>query len=207
MRAVSLAVSTPTLQVIRRASFKAVPWKNGGGITHEALRVPEQGDAFRWRVSVAEVGTSGPFSDFNGYRRYMTLLEGAGIDLRFGDGTSQTLRRPGELIEFDGAMSIYGELIDGPCRDLNLIVSKGLSATVRVERAAAQLSIEAGRDQTVLVFPIDGGAALRIEGDRNVETLALERWDLAVLSAGAANVEVRRAGGAIAVFVATLGMT
>jgi hypothetical protein len=200
-------VAGPTLQVIRRASFKAVPWKNGGGITHEALRVPESGDPFRWRVSVAEVETSGPFSDFAPYRRYMTLLEGAGIELRFGDGTSKTLRRPGELTEFDGAMSTYGELIDGPCRDLNLIVSKALSARVRVERTATQLSIEAGRDQTVLAFPIDGGATLRFEGDHNVETLALERWDLAALSAGAAHIEARPASGSIAVLVATLGVT
>jgi hypothetical protein len=200
-------VAGSTLQVVRRASFKAVPWKNGGGITHEALRVPESGDPFRWRVSLAEVETSGPFSDFAPYRRYMMLLEGEGIELCFGDGASKTLRRPGELTEFDGAMSTYGELIDGPCRDLNLIVSKTLSATVRVERAAAQLSIEAGRDQTVLVFPIDGGATLSVEGDRNVETLALERWDLAVLSVGAAHIEAGPTGGALALFVATLGVT
>ena len=28
-----------TLRILRRASFKTVPWKNGGGVTHEAIRV------------------------------------------------------------------------------------------------------------------------------------------------------------------------
>ena len=76
---------TPKLQIIRRASFTATPWKNGGGITHEAIRVPAGGDTFRWRVSVAHINASGPFSEFAEYNRKMVLLQGAGIDLRFGD--------------------------------------------------------------------------------------------------------------------------
>ena len=75
---------TPKLQIIRRASFTATPWKNGGGITHEAIRVPAGGDTFRWRVSVAHIDASGPFSEFAEYNRKMVLLQGAGIDLRFG---------------------------------------------------------------------------------------------------------------------------
>ena len=76
----------PKLQVIRRSSFTATPWKNGGGITHEAIRVPATGDPFRWRISVAHIDASGPFSDFAGYNRKMMLLKGAGIELRFADG-------------------------------------------------------------------------------------------------------------------------
>ena len=43
------------IKIIRRSSFTALPWKNGGGITHEAIRVPPTGDAFLWRVSVAQI--------------------------------------------------------------------------------------------------------------------------------------------------------
>ena len=62
------------LQVIRRASFTATPWKNGGGITHEALRVPASEYPFRFRVSVAHIDASGPFSEFAEYQRKMVLL-------------------------------------------------------------------------------------------------------------------------------------
>jgi hypothetical protein len=28
------------MQIIRNSSFRASPWKNGGGMTHEVIRVP-----------------------------------------------------------------------------------------------------------------------------------------------------------------------
>jgi environmental stress-induced protein Ves len=46
------------LQVIRKSSFTATPWKNGGGIAHEAIRVPVSTDPFRRRVSVTQVDAS-----------------------------------------------------------------------------------------------------------------------------------------------------
>jgi environmental stress-induced protein Ves len=89
------------MRVIRKTSFTAVPWKNGGGITHEVLRVPPTGDAFRWRVSVAEIDASGPFSDFADYNRKMVLLRGAGVRLTF-DGREQTvLCKVGDMAQFD----------------------------------------------------------------------------------------------------------
>src|SRR6266568_2999843 len=108
------------LQIIRKSSFTATPWKNGGGITHEAIRVPASGDAYRWRVSVAHIDASGPFSEFAAYNRKMVLLRGAGIELRFADGTHKALRKVGELAEFDGALAAHCELLNGPCVDLNL---------------------------------------------------------------------------------------
>ena len=98
---------TPKLQVIRKASFKATPWKNGGGITHEALRQPASGDPFRWRVSVAHIDASGPFSEFAEYNRKMVLLQGAGVELRFADGVNKSLRNVGELVEFGPTTKIF----------------------------------------------------------------------------------------------------
>src|SRR5277367_1206489 len=97
------------VRIIRQSEFTATPWKNGGGITHEAIRVPADGDPFRWRVSVAHIDASGPFSEFAEYNRKMVLLQGAGIDLRFGDGTHKALRKVGELVEFDGALAAHCE--------------------------------------------------------------------------------------------------
>jgi environmental stress-induced protein Ves len=171
-------VQTPKLRVIRRTSFKATPWKNGGGITHEAIREPE-GDPFRWRVSVAQIDASGPFSEFTGYDRKMVLLQGAGIDLHFGDGTHRALRNVGELVEFDGALAAHCDLLSGPCVDLNLMVSKSDGAAVRVERLMESVALRASGDETVLVFPIDRGVTLTINTGM---TETLEPWDLALLS-------------------------
>src|SRR5271170_5764644 len=114
------------MRIIRQSDFTATPWKNGGGITHEAIRVPASGDPFRWRVSVAHIEASGPFSDFTGYNRKMVLLRGAGVALAFASGERRVLRNMGDLAEFDGALSTHCELLGGPCVDLNLMVSKSL---------------------------------------------------------------------------------
>jgi RHH-type proline utilization regulon transcriptional repressor/proline dehydrogenase/delta 1-pyrroline-5-carboxylate dehydrogenase len=206
------------LRVIRKAEFRAVPWKNGGGVTHEAVRVPADGESFRWRLSVAEVATSGPFSDFSGYHRSMVLLRGPGLRLRFADGKSLLLREPGELVEFDGGLRTEGELLAGPCTDLNLIVASDLAvggigvgigigggAGARVVRLETPLCIECAAAETLLVFAISGTVAAGSADAESPETLA--PWDLGILAGSAAgSVTLRSAvtGPAAQVFLAKL---
>lgn len=116
------------MDIIRRAAFKAVPWKNGGGMTHEVLRVPAGGGAFRWRVSMAQIDTDGPFSDFAGFHRVLVLLSGRGLRLEFADGSGRELKTIGDMAHFDGALAAHCALSDGPCRDLNLMVAQDLLA-------------------------------------------------------------------------------
>jgi uncharacterized protein len=149
---------------------------------HEAMRVPAGGDTFRWRVSVAHIDASGPFSAFAQYNRKMVLLQGAGIDLRFGDGVTKTLRKVGELVEFDGAVAAQCELLNGPCVDLNLMVAKGDQVAVRVERCSERVAVSASAGETALIVPIDCSVKLEIQGEAAV---TLEPWDLAVVSHGA----------------------
>ena len=192
------------LQVIRKASFTATPWKNGGGITHEAIRVPATGDPFRWRVSVADIEASGPFSEFAEYNRKMVLLRGAGIELRFADGTQKTLRKVGELVEFDGALAVHCDLLNGPCVDLNLMVSKSDGVAVRVERFIEPLAVSASRNETTLVFAIDLRFRLEIAAEK---TVTLEPWDLAVLShcsGRLSRLDPANSSASTSVFLATL---
>ena len=192
------------MQIVRRASFKAVPWKNGGGVTHEAMRVPADGDPFRWRVSVARIDVSGPFSDFTGYERKMVLLKGGGVELRFANGAVSALRAVGEMAEFDGALAARCELIDGPCVDLNLIVAKPLAqASARVVRLRETLTLPGAAGRATLAFPIDAAMALSCASDRVV----LEAWDLALIPAGE-DLALSIARGAVAhtaaIFLASL---
>jgi uncharacterized protein len=168
---------TAGIKVIRRASFTATPWKNGGGITHEAIRVPPTGDAFLWRVSVAHIDASGPFSDFAGYDRKMVLLRGRGVALEFGSGDKCALRSIGDWAEFDGAMPTRCELLDGACVDLNLMVSKSLRTAARVERLSGLELVAASQGETTLIFAIQDPLCLESGG----QSLRLEPWDLAIL--------------------------
>jgi uncharacterized protein len=119
--------------VLRENDYVTVPWKNGGGLTREILKVPADAETFDWRLSLATVGAPGPFSAFDGYDRALALVRGAGIELDFGPHGQISLRSPGELARFDGAWATDGALIDGPSTDLNLIVAK--------ERAEAQVDV------------------------------------------------------------------
>jgi environmental stress-induced protein Ves len=181
----------PPLQIVRRSAFKRLPWKNGGGITHEAIRVPATGDPFRWRVSVAQIDSSGPFSDFAGYHRKMVLLQGPGIELTHGNGQHRVLKNVGDCVEFAGAMPTHCELLGGPCVDLNLMVAESLRSTARVEWLADGL-IATARGETTLILGIE--SPISLESDAG-ETVRLEPWDLAVLSQGSARFDNMTQGG------------
>jgi hypothetical protein len=194
---------TAGIKIIHRSSFTAVPWKNGGGVTHEAIRVPPRGDPFLWRVSVATVDSSGPFSDFSGYQRKMVLLQGKGVALEFGSGQQGTLRSVGDWLEFDGAMPTRCELLDGPCVDLNLMVSKSLRTTASVERVSEPVRVAAAHGETALIFGIQDPLWL----DGSGESMRLEPWDLAILedcSAHLSNMSSRADSASSAVFIATI---
>jgi len=189
------------MQILRNSSFTAVPWKNGGGITHEALRVPLAGATFRWRVSVAQIDVSGPFSNFAGYQRRMVLLRGSGVRLTFDGSHRKDLLAVGDLAEFDGGVSTGCELLDGPCTDLNLMVSDSVpSWRAGVERLHEPRALQSIQE-TLLVFPITGPLSLEYQ---NGESTALNEWDLAVLTPGDAAVLGAAATGSPLVFLATL---
>jgi uncharacterized protein len=191
------------MRIVRQSQFKSSPWKNGGGITHEALRSPSRGDAFRWRVSVAHIDKSGPFSDFAGYARTMVLLRGGGIALKLSDGTRRELRTVGDLVQFDGALGVECALLNGPCVDLNLMTSNAIGPVhAWVERLQGPLAYRARTDESMAVFPLDADVEIRADDG---QATVLEPWDLALLGGAgtsAGRIACREETGA-AVFLAT----
>ena len=141
--------------------FERQPWKNGGGFTTQLAAWPREGRP-TWRVSVADVAASGPFSDFSGYDRTIVLLEGAGMLLRFDAAPEARIERRWQPFAFDGAWRTECELLGGPVRDLNLIVDREAArGTVEVllPRPAVERPLRA--DWT-LVYVLSGGLAARV---------------------------------------------
>ena len=99
-------------------------WKNGAGWTSEVLRVPDC-EHWDWRLSIADVEADAPFSAFLGVDRWLVLLSGNGMRLRFDDGRTQTLLPPHGEAQFSGERPLTGELLDGPSRDFNLMWRRG----------------------------------------------------------------------------------
>ena len=114
----------PSVRLLAPADYTVMPWKNGGGTTTELVIEPagatlERG--FDWRLSMAEVGTSGPFSRFEGCDRTLLLLSGGGMRLDFDHHPPMRLERMLEPVSFSGDWQTSGSLLGGPCRDFNII--------------------------------------------------------------------------------------
>ena len=120
---------------VRTADVAPQPWRNGGGVTR-ALLVRPRGDAWQVRVSVAEVAVNGPFSRFPGVRRWFAVLDGAGVVLTIGSDEHR-LDADGDALSFSGDVAVRCRLIDGPTRDLNLMLSRTPGSMRRVARAVA----------------------------------------------------------------------
>lgn len=63
------------IELIRADQYTKMLWKNGAGFTLEIAR--SQGEAdFDWRISMADVTTTGPFSLFPNKQRIISVLDG-----------------------------------------------------------------------------------------------------------------------------------
>lgn len=146
-----------TARPLPAAARVAVPWKNGGGVTREIVASPQgagMGD-FAWRVSLAEVGTDGPFSAFPDVDRTLTLVEGAGMDLTL-DGERRLVNSRYVPRDFRGDVPTDCRLLDGPVVNLNVMWRRGggrMPPTVAVVRG--RLSLPAA---PALIVALDGPA-------------------------------------------------
>lgn len=160
------------MHIIRRAQFKSMPWKNGGGITHEVALAKVKGQ-LQWRLSLAEVAGDGPFSLFPGMARILTVIDGAGMDLRDASGAAVHAVPPLHSISFSGDDVLTGTLRDGPCLDFNLIYDP--------RRFAGTVRVVTGQPENGM--PMVGGV-LCLNGVLGCGGALLQRHDFAFAEAG-----------------------
>ncbi len=166
------------------ADYRDMPWKNGGGVTRELLKLPHPTDSSRFlvRLSIATVSASGPFSVFPGVDRTLMILEGAGVALTV-DGTREVVLdqrlRP---FEFPGEAQIQCRLLGGPVRDFNLMVDRALAhGSLEVVPLAAGQTRTLSGTGTVLLHVLEGRASVPGEPLARDETLWLEAPGLLML--------------------------
>jgi environmental stress-induced protein Ves len=151
---------------LRAGDFVAQRWRNGGGSTTQ-MAVHEHAGHWLWRLSVADVAESGPFSNFAGYRRILAVLDGGGMRLSVAGQPPVELRRGDAPFPFDGGARTHCTLLDGPVKDLNLMVQQGVGeATLEILEADAAVQRTLQSDW-VLAFAIAGGFRAVI-GDTDV---------------------------------------
>jgi len=160
-----------TLRVQRFETLPKIQWRNGGGITYEIARYPAVGE-FDWRISVAEIATSGSFSEFPGIDRIIMLADGTEMILVV-DGCRHRLR-PLEPFAFDGDSNTAAE-VTAPTRDLNVMTRRGqVSAELEVLRVNDGERVPVTLADPLLLVGLIGTAAL---SSANQECVELTQFD------------------------------
>ena len=147
-----------TLKVVHLKDVLPTLWRNGGGTTRELLTWPDAA-AWQWRVSVAEVVQSGPFSSFEGVQRWFAVLAGDGVCLTVA-GHLAMLTKSDQPFAFDGAALTSCELLGGATQDFNLMVQGGASA--RMQRVNHSFQTATSTPKIIAVYTNSDRANMQI---------------------------------------------
>jgi len=143
--------------LLPQSEYRRMQWANGGGETWEVARFP-QGQAvsgFDWRISIATISESGPFSSLAGIDRLFLPLQGAGVWLTIGDGEPKLMETGDAAIAFRGEEACDCRLVDGMVRDLNVMTRRGICTAKLVRHHdAGPLPLPAGAE-VILLLALD----------------------------------------------------
>jgi len=161
------------MRILRAAEYRSMPWKNGGGVTTEIAVSPAGAglDDFDWRVSMARVESSGPFSVFAGVDRTLAVLEGEGLALELAGRPPSEVTSASAPLFFPADVPTQASLIAGPITDLNVMTRRGRMTHV-VERLVilTQLEIRAEAD-TTLILCLEGNIKVTGAGPARIRPL------------------------------------
>lgn len=142
------------MQILSASALIDVPWKNGGGITRNIAK-GLHGARPAWTISRADVAQNGPFSDFSGMTRVLTIVSGGGMTL-----TTPSLSLDASLwtpVIFDGGLAIESLLSDGPLTDLNLMFDPKLcEGVVTVHQKTSNQTVQTPKDGILVLHGLAG---------------------------------------------------
>jgi uncharacterized protein len=163
-----------TGRILRSSDYQRMPWKNGGGTTTEIWRAASPAGEMLWRLSIADVASDGPFSEFPGIDRWIMVISGKGMELRIDGLGTKRLDRPFEPLFFPGDAKTDCRLIDGSIRDFNFMVARSYGkGTLQVLRLTAGMAAPLG-ENTAAVHALSG--AVEIETNDIQELPANDTW-------------------------------
>jgi environmental stress-induced protein Ves len=168
-------------KLIQYASLHATPWKNGGGSTTEIAIAPQGAtfDGFDWRISLATIAQSGPFSVFPGIDRTLTLVSGAGVVLDVGNERQVALSEREPVVAFPGETAVTATVSDGPTTDFNVMTRRARCTHQLERRSVRDFSKLERRSAITVVFLAEGESLTLSSAD---ERVSMVRYDAAVLS-------------------------
>jgi uncharacterized protein len=159
-------VTTSSVRTLGPSDYRVMPWKNGLGVTTELVVEPPGAalDAFDWRLSIAELRASGPFSTFAGYDRSIVQLDGPPMTLTHGAHTPVRLEvlRPHAFSGDDITVCEVG----GVAHDFNLVVRRAFAlGTVTAHALEAGDRLDLDDDAITVLHVLEGSLCSPDEPD------------------------------------------
>jgi uncharacterized protein len=165
------------------STYKVMPWKNGAGSTTELLISPPGASVqsgFDWRISLAQVPASGPFSSFPNYHRTIMLLRGDPMRLVHQDH-GEHLLEAFQPYAFHGAWSTTGVLTGQAVEDFNVMIRDDWGhATVDVVRGSENNVFQTSNARLKFIWAWSGEATVQIQD----QTIGLKEQESILLEAG-----------------------
>lgn len=165
----SNSMNNPVYRKIAADELVVVPWKNGGGVTTEVASGPRRAadQNWSWRVSVADVGATGPFSEFRGIDRTIAVIEGGGMDLEFANGRMVALEL-NQPVDFDGGEAVTGILREEAIRDFNVMADRRyFRARLDIVQDEATVNRRMSDGGVLLIHVLDGRCSVAAGGQGN----------------------------------------
>jgi environmental stress-induced protein Ves len=182
-------------RLFQYASLHATPWKNGGGSTTEVTVFPPGAtfEDFEWRVSIATISQSGPFSVFPGIDRTLTLVDGEGVVLDVGNERRVALSEREPVVAFPGEIQVTATVDGGMTTDFNVMTRREYCNHQLERRVVRDFSTLERRSETTIVFLAEGESLTLISGCERIsmvryDAVVLEKEDVWTLEAGHATV-------------------
>ncbi|UGQ45746.1 HutD/Ves family protein [Massilia endophytica] len=167
-------------RLIQYASLHPTPWKNGGGSTTELIVCPPGAtfDDFEWRVSIATITQSGPFSVFPGIDRTLTLIEGPGVVLDVGNERQVALSEREPMVAFPGETAVTATVDGAATTDFNVMTRRSCCTHQLERRVVRDFSTLERRSDCTVIFLAEGESMAVFSGS---ERIAMVRYDAVVL--------------------------
>lgn len=162
--------------LIPYAGQQATAWKNGGGSTTEiAISPPGAGlDSFDWRISLATIASSGPFSVFEGIDRTLALVDGPGVTLDIEGEGRFVLGDEQPVLEFAGEAQVLATVGARPTTDFNVMTRRERCSHQLGRRSLSGMSGFATRADLTILFLAEGDS-LEVSSDE--ERISMVRYD------------------------------
>ena len=169
------------MQILKHNDLIEVPWKNGGGTTRNIARGLRAGQV-AWTISRADVRQDGPFSDFHGMTRILSVVSGGEMTLQTPTGSLAA--NMWEPVCFDGALKIQSRLKGAELTDLNLMFDP--------QYCRGDVAVHQTPQKRQISFPSSGLLAFHVlAGSPVLDSVSLTTGDTAFFKQAGPDLELK----------------